>query len=93
MDDIRVLLGNRIRVLRRDLKLSQEALAFRADLDRTYVASIESGRRNVSIINILRLATALECSLSEFFNSDEFSTIPEYLLDGQVAENDFIKYK
>lgn len=75
MYDIRELLGNRIRFLRKKLKLSQEGLALKAGLDRTYVASIENGKRNVSVINIERIANALNCSLFDLFNSDEFKQI------------------
>ena len=51
---------------RRDAKdLSQEKLAELADLDRTYVSSVERGLRNISIISVLRLAKALKTSASE----------------------------
>lgn len=62
MDDIRVTYGNRIRTLRKELKISQESLALRAGLDRTYVASVENGKRNISLMNIERLACSLNCS-------------------------------
>ena len=52
--------GRRIPRLRLERKLSQEELAFRADLHRTYVSSVERAERNVSLINIYRLAEALE---------------------------------
>ncbi|TDE13567.1 helix-turn-helix domain-containing protein [Jiangella asiatica] len=61
-DDERVALsafGRRVRELRKELGLSQEELADRADLHRTYVGSIERGERNVALINIHRLAKAL----------------------------------
>ncbi|PZF82960.1 XRE family transcriptional regulator [Jiangella anatolica] len=51
--------GNRVRELRRELGLSQEDLADRANLHRTYVGSIERGERNVALLNIHRLARAL----------------------------------
>lgn len=50
-----------------ELNLSQEALAERADLHRTYVADIERGVRNVSLLNIEKLARALEISLADLF--------------------------
>lgn len=74
MNDIRVLFGNRIRSLRKELGISQEALALRAGLDRTYVASIENGKRNVSVVNIEKLVIALNTSLSDFFYSPEFNS-------------------
>ncbi len=87
MEDIRVALGNRIKKLRQGLKISQEALAYRADLDRTYIASIEKGRRNVSIVNIERIALALNCTLSSFFDADEFrERVPDDYM--KVAEED-----
>ncbi|WP_116950166.1 helix-turn-helix domain-containing protein [Jiangella endophytica] len=51
--------GARVRELRRELGLSQEDLADRANLHRTYVGSIERGERNVALLNIHRLARAL----------------------------------
>lgn len=51
--------GTRVRELRRGLGLSQEDLADRANLHRTYVGSIERGERNVALLNIHRLARAL----------------------------------
>lgn len=52
---------------RYELDLSQEALAERAGLHRTYVADIERGGRNVSLGNIEKLAAALEISISDLF--------------------------
>jgi transcriptional regulator with XRE-family HTH domain len=51
--------GKRVRAKRDELGISQEELADRADLDRTYVGGVERGERNVSLINIHRLARAL----------------------------------
>lgn len=92
MDDIRVAYGNRIRALRKELKISQESLALRAGLDRTYVASVENGKRNISLLNIERLAYALDCSLFEFFDSDEFKHIESANLS-QVADKSIKYYK
>lgn len=47
--------------------ISQEALAEEADLHRTYVSSVERGERNVSLVNIARLATALGVEIRELF--------------------------
>lgn len=51
--------GQRVRARRMDLGLSQEALAQRAGLHRTYVGSLERGERNVALVNIVRLGKAL----------------------------------
>lgn len=93
MEDIKILLGNRIRFLRTQMDLSQEELALKAGLDRTYVTSIENGKRNVSIVNIERLATALEHSLSDFFDAKEFHRLPTYTTLSKVAEKGAKRYK
>lgn len=66
--DIKILVGKRVKELRNKLGISQEELAARAELDRTYITSVECGKRNISIVNIEKLANALKVSLHEFFN-------------------------
>lgn len=61
-------LGQRIRELRTKSDLSQEKLAFTCDLDRTYIGSVERGERNVSIINLQKIAAALNIELHELLN-------------------------
>ena len=70
--DIKAKVGQRIRHLRKELELSQEALALKAEVDRTYVTDVEAGRRNVSLEILERLITALDASFSEFFTTKEF---------------------
>ncbi len=60
--------GNRIKELRGKLGISQEELGFRSGVHRTYIASLEVGKRNVSIATLEKIVTALEVSFSEFFN-------------------------
>ena len=62
---IRVRFGKAVRKRRQKLGLSQEKLADRASLHRTYVGDIERGERNLSLENIEKLALALELSLAE----------------------------
>jgi len=64
-------LGQRIRKLRRQRGLSQEALAFEAGLDRTYVSSVERGERNIAVLNLAKLASALGVEVSALLGSDE----------------------
>ena len=57
--------GRNVRALREAAGLSQEALAERADLHRTYEGGVERGERNISLENIVRLAVALDVSASD----------------------------
>jgi transcriptional regulator with XRE-family HTH domain len=61
-------LAARIRLLRHECELSQEALAEAAGIHRTYLGGIETGRRNPSLKNISRIARALGVSLSKLFD-------------------------
>lgn len=60
--------GKRIKELRHKLGLSQEELADKAEIHRTYIASLEMGKRNISIVTLEKIVIALEVSMSEFFN-------------------------
>lgn len=62
--NIQVQFGKRIRFLRIQHNLSQETLAELTDLHRTYISSLELGNRNVSLVNIEKLAAAFSCTLS-----------------------------
>lgn len=59
--------GKRIKELRINIGISQEKLALRADVDRTYLAGVENGKRNLSIISLEKIINALNVSFSEFF--------------------------
>jgi transcriptional regulator with XRE-family HTH domain len=65
VDDLRAALGNRVQKLREDRRLSQEALAERADLHPTYISQLERGLRNPSLNVLGRLGKALGASLPE----------------------------
>jgi transcriptional regulator with XRE-family HTH domain len=64
-------IGNRIRELRTKAILSQEKLAFACDLDRTYIGSVERGERNISVINLRKIAKALKIEVSALLNVEE----------------------
>lgn len=70
MDENKLLksFGQILRSERLKKKLSQEALSFESGLDRTYVGGIERGERNVSLINIVKLAKALKIHPSELLD-------------------------
>lgn len=65
MEDVKINFGHRVKELRLAKGYSQEKLAELSDLDRTYIPGIESGKRNVSIIVIKKLAKAYDISISE----------------------------
>ncbi len=65
---IREAFGARVRELRRKARLSQEELAAAADLDRSYIGGVERGERNVSLINIFKVARALKVKPSALFD-------------------------
>ena len=67
MEDIRFRFGKAVRQKRHKLGVSQEAFADLCGLDRTYIGGIERGERNVALVNIEKIASALKISLSELF--------------------------
>jgi transcriptional regulator with XRE-family HTH domain len=70
--DVKTKIGQRIKQLRETANMSQKDLAFMAELDRSYIASVENGQRNISIVNIEKIATALGVTVKEFFNNNNF---------------------
>ncbi len=69
--DIKQKFGFKINILRIKKSLSQEQLALLANLDRTYISGIESGKRNVSIVVIEKLAIALEVDILTLMDFNE----------------------
>jgi transcriptional regulator with XRE-family HTH domain len=65
LSDVTVRFGKRLREVRTKKGISQERLAEKAGLHRTYVSSVERGERNISLINIESLAAALDVSMAE----------------------------
>ena len=65
--DIKQKFGNNLKLLRLEKGLSQEKLALIAEIDRTYIPSIEKGERNVSIVIAEKLAIALNVPITELF--------------------------
>ena len=63
--------GKKVRSARKEKKFSQEELASRADLHRTYIGMIERGEKNITLINILRISHALNVSASNLLESIE----------------------
>lgn len=59
--------GQRIKELRIEIGISQEKLALKAEIDRTYLAGVENGKRNLSIKSLEKIINALDISFRDFF--------------------------
>ena len=69
--DLRSSFGLAVKICREELGLTQEELASRAEIHRTYLSDVERGTRNVSLLNIERLAKSLSLKVSELFQRVE----------------------
>jgi len=67
-NDVLNKFGERVRELRIQRELSQEQLAFKADLHRTYIGMIERAEKNITLINIEKIASALEVPIHEILH-------------------------
>jgi transcriptional regulator with XRE-family HTH domain len=65
--DIRERFGFAVKVRREELELTQEDLAHKAGIHRTYLSDVERGTRNLSLVNIELLAAALDLPISDLF--------------------------
>ena len=75
--DIKARIGLRIKELRTEKKLTQEGVAFKAEVDRTYMNHVENGRRNISVAVLERIINALGIGIDEFFANEVFITKKE----------------
>ncbi len=66
--EILVKFGQRVREIRKEKNLSQEDLSYKADLHRTYIGMIERAEKNITLVNIEKIAKALNVDLIELFN-------------------------
>ena len=69
MEDVKIKFGLKVKNLRISKGYSQEKLAELSDLDRTYIPGIESGKRNVSIVVVAKIAKAFQISISELMDN------------------------
>jgi transcriptional regulator with XRE-family HTH domain len=67
--EILTLFGNNVRKYRRMLNISQDELAFKADLHRTYIGMIERAEKNITLINIEKIANALGVKIEDLLNN------------------------
>lgn len=70
-EDILIRFGERVRELRSTLNISQEELSFRADMHRTYIGMIERAEKNITLVNMAKLAKGLGVSISELLKGIE----------------------
>ncbi len=72
--DIQVKIGQRIKEIRTEKNLTQEAIAFKAEIDRTFMNHVENGKRNLSVETLEKIiCNGLEISFQEFFEADVFN--------------------
>jgi transcriptional regulator with XRE-family HTH domain len=69
VENIKSLLGKRIRDLRKQRGLSQEGLGWKAELHFTYIGAVERGERNCSIITLKKIAKGLEIDIKDLFDT------------------------
>lgn len=63
--------GIKVRESRKKIGLSQEQLSFKADLHRTYIGMIERAEKNITLVNIEKIANALNVNIKELFNEQD----------------------
>jgi len=83
-EKILISFGERVRKLRKERCLSQEQLAFRADLHRTYIGMIERAEKNITLVNIEKIAVALNVALSTLFNAEEKRKFSGHFINEEV---------
>lgn len=66
--EILIKFGDKVREIRKEKGLSQEELSFKANLHRTYIGMIERAEKNITLVNIEKIANALEVSINDLFD-------------------------
>jgi len=69
--NILIQFGQRVKEIRKKKNLSQEELSFRSDLHRTYIGMIERAEKNITLINIEKIAKGLDVKIKELFNDNK----------------------
>ena len=70
--DIKVKIGLRIKELRTQKNLTQEGIAWKSEVGRTFMNHVENGKRNISIESLEKIILGLETTPKDFFNTDLF---------------------
>jgi len=72
--DLKTKIGLRIKEIRTEKNLTQEAIAFKAEIDRTFMNHVENGKRNISVETLEKvIRNGLELEFKDFFNAEIFS--------------------
>lgn len=71
MGDVSKIIGERIRTIRKEKKISQEELAHLASLSDTFIGQVERAEKNITVESLHKIATALEISLEDLFRVSE----------------------
>ena len=71
--DIKTKIGLRIKEIRTQKNLTQEAVAWKSEIDRSFMNHVENGRRNISIESLEKVLSGLEITIKEFFDNDLFN--------------------
>lgn len=67
------LFGSNLRKIREEKKMSQEQVAYEADFSRSYYTEVETGKRNISLLNMLKIASLLQVELNDIIKLKDFS--------------------
>jgi transcriptional regulator with XRE-family HTH domain len=70
-ENILIIFGEKVREIRKEKGLSQEELAHKADLHRTYIGMIERAEKNITLLNIEKIANALEVNIKELLRENK----------------------
>ena len=71
--DIKTKIGLRIKEIRTEKNLTQEAVAWKSEIDRSFMNHVENGSRNISIESLEKVLSGLEITIKEFFDNDLFN--------------------
>ena len=71
-DDVKIVIGKRVKEIRSSKGLSQEKLALKSNIDRTYITSVENGKRNISIEMIQKICKGMDSSIKDLIDCGDF---------------------
>lgn len=72
-NDIKRTVGERVKYLRLNKKMTQETLSYVTGVERTFISHIENGEKNITIETLIKIVSGLDISLKHFFSSGKFN--------------------